>query len=968
AVNINALLNAMAAILPYVEALIGGMNFFDTNYEDNGYLSYWGERAVTEGSASIIALLQAIAAILPSVETLIGRPVDLFDGSDPANGFLGYWAERVVAEGSAKIIALLNAMAGIINEVEDLIGEVDFFDTNYEDNGFLTFWAEYALTNGVQHTKNVLSNMKNILDNDFDNNGTPEVEELIGPVDLFDNNYDDNGFITYWAEHALTQGVNNVNRGLYIWKRLLPHVEAYEGRNLNLFIGNDAGILSFWMDEVLKLINQNGLGLEEAIQEIIKRLSEGKTLASFLYNTADNIADFFQEGIGIDPVTGLPYSWITFTKEGKIYQPEYTSISDIGMYIVSLVSLLKLDKLSQQELELTISQLLDTLNTMQTYSPASGQYQGKTYFFNYYDLPSKDVTINTFLSSVDNANLLMGLILAREACPNLAGSLQELIDKIDLGFFYDQSEHLFLGGYNYNHLNGTITPSGYHYGIMNSETRLLTYLALGKGDMTQAEALLNWQALATNMLKIYGIDVVASYGGSLFEFLFPALFIDEAQLSPNGFGLNFKKAVLIHKLQAIENGYPFWGEAPCYNDIYEYREFGSPAGLNPYPSSGMLSPYTVLLSYNAVQEGGDLIQLIENLYQGSINSQFGLIDAIDVNNDLGIYLNTSLLQGIALAAITNSLNNGIRGLFAGSLEYARIAEFISNTAFFDETGLNSELTSVRNTINDSIATGAWQKAEALFNYFKDLVTAYGKQALFPDLAQIEANLRQAIEEDLSQLYDEAQNLFNLEDYQEAITAFQTILYYDASYKNVKELLYLARGERDANVIIPNLDTLLTAFEDGTRPNAYISKIGPVDGPNGSIDVSIVSDKDKTQGKVLKLDYKLQPGGFNGIYMNIDGLSLSNTGKLVFDIKGDSSVGIPSKIKIELHPEGSSWPYPSIEIDNITEDWQTIEIDLSAFVSALGANFKLEQIAIMLEGDKVGNNQGAIYIDNIGFQE
>ncbi|HEO63904.1 MAG TPA: hypothetical protein ENN78_01390 [Candidatus Omnitrophica bacterium] len=68
--------------------------------------------------------------------------------------------------------------------------------------------------------------------------------------------------------------MNNVNRGLYIWKRLLPHVEAYEGRSLNLFIGNDAGILSYWMDEVIKLINK-GLGLEQAIQEIINRLKRG---------------------------------------------------------------------------------------------------------------------------------------------------------------------------------------------------------------------------------------------------------------------------------------------------------------------------------------------------------------------------------------------------------------------------------------------------------------------------------------------------------------------------------------------------------------------------------------------------------------------------------------------------------------------------------------------------------------------
>ncbi|MDP8252947.1 MAG: hypothetical protein P9X27_00905, partial [Candidatus Kaelpia aquatica] len=362
------------------------------------------------------------------------------------------------------------------------------------------------------------------------------------------------------------------------------------------------------------------------------------------------------------------------------------------------------------------------------------------------------------------------------------------------------------------------------------------------------------------------------------------------------------------------------------------------------------------------------LQLIEDMYPGSINSSFGLIDGIDTTNDLGIYLNSSLLQGITLAAITNSLNNGIRGLFAGSAEYAKIANLIENEAFFTETDIDDELSSVHNAIADALANDEWQVGEALFSYFKDIVTTYGKEADFPGLVQMEADVNQAIDDGLAMLYNEAQTLLNADNYQEAIVAFQTILYYDTQYQNARALLDLARGERDDAVVIPSLDTLITAFEEGNRPNDYISKIGPVNGPNGDIDVQIVFDEDITHGKAIRLDYQLQAGGFNGIYMNIDDLELSNTGTLVFDIKGDSLVGIPDKIKIELHPEGSSWPYPSIEIDNITGDWQTIEIDLSSLVPSLGANFILQQIAIILEGDNVGNNQGAILLDNIGFRD
>ncbi len=954
----------MASIKPSLEALVGSIDLLDNNYDDNGLLTFWAQYAQDFGLQHTINIINNMAQIKDEVEALIG-PVDLYDQQYGDNGFLTYWAEYAIDVGINTVETLLSNMAEILPEVEAVIGTVDLFDGDYNDNGFLSYWAEYSVANGIQNTKNILSNMHAILTYDWDNNGTSEIEELIGAVNLFDTNYDDNGFLTYWAQQAVPGGVEEVEKGLYIWKRLLPYVETHEGKTLNLFDPNDSGIISYWEGEVRRLIQDEVLGLEESIQKVIDTLTGGTNTASFLYETSEKILQFFQNGIGINAETGLPYSWITSTKDGKIYQPDYTSISDIGMYITSLISLYKLDKLTAQEFNAVLAQLIDSLYSLQHYSPDSGEFQGKMYFFNYYDLPSKNVTINNFISSIDNTNLVMALILAREASPALADNLNTLINKIDLGFFYDNTAHLFYGGYDFDPDDGGITASNFHYGMLNTETRLISYLAAGKGDISNAEVLLNWQTLSRNKIHVDGIDVVASYGGSLFEFLFPSLFIDEAQLSPNGFGLNFKKAVLLQKLQAIKNGYPFWGEAPCYNDVYEYGEFGSEAGVNPYPSEGILSPYTVFLSLNAIGEGGDLLSLLESMYSGSIQSDFGLIDAIDVNNDSGIYLSSTLLQGIALAAIANNLNNSIRGLFAGSAEYAAIATLIQNETFFTEAEINTEMDNVHDLINNDIAQNKWQEAKTYFDYFKDLVITRNQQARFPDLNQLETQVNQLLSQNLANLYQLGQTQLNNSQFPAAITTFQKILYYDAEYQNAQALLAQARSLRDAAVVIPNLNYIVTTFEEGTRPNSIVRKIGPVDGPNGNIDIGIVEDSPE-HGKVMKLKYELQPDGFNGMYINTDDLALVNTNKLAFDIKGGSTIGIPDKIKIELHFKGSTWPYPTIEIDNITGDWQHIEISLQNLLPLLPANFELEQIAIIFEGDNVGNNQGAVYIDNIGF--
>ncbi len=629
-----------------------------------------------------------------------------------------------------------------------------------------------------------------------------------------------------------------------------------------------------------------------------------------------------------------------------------------------MISLQKIDKISQAELEAKIAQILNSIQSLPTYTPQTGEFQDKIYFFNYYTLPDKEVAFGNFISAVDNANMLMALILAREACSRYAQEINDLIGKIDLKFFYDPSVHLFRGGYYYDTQNGNITPADFHYGMLNTETRLISYLAIGKGDLSNEEANLHWQTLVRTTKNVYGIDVLATYGGSLFEALFPSLFVDEADLSQNGFGLNFKKMVLAQKLQAIENGLPFWGESPSYDEIYEYSEFGSQAGVNPYQTRGIISPYSVFLALNAVSESGQFLQLLETLYPGSVQSETGIVDAVDLNNDLPVYLKSALLQGIVLASIANSLNNSIRSLFMQTEEAQRIIPFIQSENYFNEESINQELSTVEEMIQAAINQNQWQKAKALFDYFKDLIITYNKQDQFPGLEDMETTINNLVKQNLAQLYQKAQEEINNQNFTQAIKDLLTILYYQPDNQDALDLLSLARELRAGQVELPQVTYLITNFEEGCRPNQYVSKIGSVNGPNGNIDVKILED-DPEHGKIMKLKYELQPGGFNGIYINLENLTISRSGKLVLDIKGDDAIGIPDKVKIELHFKDPSWPYPAIEVSEITSDWKHLEIDLSQFLPQLPEEFELEQIAIIFEGNNVDNHQGAIYIDNIG---
>ncbi len=324
----------MAQIRPHLENLVGEIDLLDNSYEDNGLLTFWAEYAQQNGLQTAINIVDNMVQLKDEVEALIG-PVDLYDHQYGDNGFLTYWAEYALDVGIDTAEELLNCMAEIRSEIEAVIGEIDFLDNNYNDNGFITYWAEYARENGLQKTKDILSNMAAILNNDWDENGISEIEELIGEINFFDNNYEDNGFLTYWAEQALTRGVGEINMTLYIWKRLLPYIEEYEGRELDLFNPDDSGIVSYWEGEVRRLMQEEGLELEEAIQRVIDTLSGGTSTASFLYQTSEKVLNFFKDNVGIDPETGLPYSFITITRDGKIrynfFEQNFTALSDIAM-------------------------------------------------------------------------------------------------------------------------------------------------------------------------------------------------------------------------------------------------------------------------------------------------------------------------------------------------------------------------------------------------------------------------------------------------------------------------------------------------------------------------------------------------------------------------------------------------------------------------------------------------------------
>src|SRR5262249_6461268 len=141
-------------------------------------------------------------------------------------------------------------------------------------------------------------------------------------------------------------------------------------------------------------------------------------------------------------------------------------------YLATITAARDLGLIDQREARERLAAVLDTLERLETY---------RGYFFNYYDTTSLERS-SQFISFVDSGWLVAGLMVVRQAAPELGTRATALIDRIDFGFFYDASRGRMRHGYWVH----TGAPSRFHYGLFYTESRLGSFVAIGKGDVPEA--------------------------------------------------------------------------------------------------------------------------------------------------------------------------------------------------------------------------------------------------------------------------------------------------------------------------------------------------------------------------------------------------------------------------------------------------------------------------------------------------
>ena len=362
-------------------------------------------------------------------------------------------------------------------------------------------------------------------------------------------------------------------------------------------------------------------------------------------------------GVDIDPATQLPMDNLTFA--GGSATPtgygRYTSAANIGVYLWAIVAARDLRLISQQQARTRIQATLTEVANLK-------RFDG--FLYQWYDTTTGDVIRNPgdidcaaevtpafdncfFISNVDNGWYASGLIVVREAMPELSGLVDRLLAPMNFGVFYDsraetrcntnpaiagnQPTGQMYGGYyvglppdqndNWTHY--------YHNGALYSDPRISAYIGMGLHQMPGNVWWRSWRELpppapfpdcqstdpdfswqgqwpmpgswqtytdpqSGQQFAVWeghydypgsSLTFIPTYAGGMFEGLMPDEVVPETSWGTRSFGLADARTVGVQIKYATEQlHYPVWGMSPSSTP----DDTGGYAG---YGVEGLTFPY-----------------------------------------------------------------------------------------------------------------------------------------------------------------------------------------------------------------------------------------------------------------------------------------------------------------------------------------------------------------------------------------
>ena len=410
----------------------------------------------------------------------------------------------------------------------------------------------------------------------------------------------------------------------------------------------------------------------------------------------------FLSGPDLDPTTHLPRPSVPeHGPAAALPQPprcaqDYTNPSLIGTYLTSIVAARDLGLASAGQAEADAAAVLGEIRRL----PQNGGFLvnpcgtgGSAAAAD-----QRAVTPAGYVSTVDNGWLAQGLLVARDAFPQLAPRFTALLNGMQWQLLYDRARDVLYNGYQ---VDGRHSP--YTYDNAYSGPRIAEYMAIGSGKVPGAlwwgphrtpPADHNQRQVPQGRWVTYtdpqnhqpyrvfeghysydGITFVPTFDGSLYQALAPDLVFPEQSLAPTSLGPNDRNTALAQAAYGLSTHAPAWGWAPATfpGPRPRYRNYGVPdlAIDQGTVAHAVVTPYAAFLALPVIPEQayGDIAELIGNY--PSLYTRYGFLDSVDIRNGQVATRYMASSQMTVLMSIDDAVDHGRLQTYVDGSSYQR---------------------------------------------------------------------------------------------------------------------------------------------------------------------------------------------------------------------------------------------------------------------------------------------------------
>ena len=267
------------------------------------------------------------------------------------------------------------------------------------------------------------------------------------------------------------------------------------------------------------------------------------------------------------------------------------SPTNAGLTLLSILSAMDLGLETREDGLGRIAAALETLEALPKW---------KGHLCNWYDTRSLTPLEPRYVSTVDSGNLCACLIalkagLTEYGAPELAARAAALAGAMDFAPLFDAERKLFYIGLD-------ITRGGQPdawYDLLSSEARLTAYLAVARGDVPRE----SWRRLSRALLQCGPYRGMASWTGTMFEYLMPELLLPPEKNSLLWESARFCLYVQRRRVRGLPEKLPWGVSESAYRTLdpgmtYRYKAHGCArlALKSGMDDELVISPYSSFLA------------------------------------------------------------------------------------------------------------------------------------------------------------------------------------------------------------------------------------------------------------------------------------------------------------------------------------------------------------------------------------